>query len=198
MADASVTASNMSGAAGGIGSIFSLIGNMMNSGASSRAGQRQQQAANFEAEQLDQNAIQAQAAAQRDALLERRRTALLVSRGLAVAAAGGGATTDPTVTRLLDDIAGEGEYRSSTALYQGEEKARVLNMQAQARRDEGAGAAEMGQSRADAYRMAGIGSLATGAASLYTKYGMGGPKKALKNAGIDDWTDAGGVMGGLG
>lgn len=190
MADTSVTASNLSGAAGGIGSIFSLIGNMMNSGSASRAGGRQQAAANFEAAQFDQNAIQAQASAQREAEIERRRTALLISRGIAVAAAGGGATTDPTVSRLLEDIAGEGEYRSGVAIYQGEEKARVLRMNADARRAEGAGAAEQGESRASAYRMAGIGSLATGAASLYTKYGAGGPKKA-KRAEAGDWLDAG-------
>ncbi len=187
MGNANVTPGGLSGAAGGIGTILSLIGSMRSADSASAAGSNARAAADYEAAQLEQNAGQAQAAAQREAAIERRKTALLISRGLAVAAAGGGATTDPTVSRLLEDIAGEGDYRSSVAIYQGEEKARLQKMQAEARRMEGANAEGMGESRASAYRMAGFGAALQGGASLYTKYGAGGPKKA--GAVSTEWAD---------
>jgi len=187
MGDANITPDQLSGAAGGVGSIMSLIGSMRSADSASTAGSSARAAADYEAAQLEQNAGQAQAAAQREATIERRKTALLISRGLAVAAAGGGATTDPTVSRLLEDIAAEGDYRSGVAIYQGEEKARLQRLQAEGRRMEGANAEGMGESRASAYRMAGFGAALQGASSLYTKYGAGGPKKA---AGVStEWAD---------
>lgn len=174
---ADMTASQGAGALGGVGSILSFIGNMKAGSAANTAGQRAKQAADYQALQMDQNAGQAIAASQRQAMEERRRSALLVSRGIAVAAASGGGVSDPTVTRLLDDIAGEGAYRASVDLYQGEERARALRMGAEAKRFEGDVAAEGGRSKENAYSLAAAGGLASAGASLYGKYGMGGPKK---------------------
>jgi len=188
--DTAVTANAASGTAGGIGTILGLIGSMRSASSARSAGAAGRQAAEFEAAQLEQNAGQAQAAAQREALIERQRTALLVSRGIAVAAAGGGATTDPTVSNILEEIAAAGEYRAGVAIYQGEEKARVQRMQADARRNEGEALDAAGNSKASAYTLAGLGNFATGAASLYSKYGNGGPKKS-KGGGNAEWLDTG-------
>lgn len=190
MDNPSVTASNLSGAAGGIGTILSLIGNMSSAGAARRQGAGVRKAAEFEAAQLEQNAGQAQAAAQREAAIERRREAMLISRGIAVAAAGGGAVTDPTVGKLLEDIAAEGAYRSGVAIYQGEEKARQMTMAADARRREGVAAEDAGDSKSNAYMLAGLGQAAQGAASLFGKYGQGGPKKKAAIAS-NEWLDTG-------
>jgi hypothetical protein len=59
MGDPSVTSNGMAGAAGGIGTIFSLIGNLMNAKAAKTAGENTQANADFEAAQLEQNAGQA-------------------------------------------------------------------------------------------------------------------------------------------
>lgn len=185
-----LTAANAPAAVGGIGSILGLVGNMSAASGARTAGARQQQAADFEASQLDQQAGQSVAASQRAAMDEERRARLLASRGIAVAAAGGGAVTDPTISKLLADISGEGAYRASVALYQGEERARQQRLAANVRRYEGDVALEGGGQRADAFTYAGLGNLATGGASLWAKYGMGGPKKNAASAG-NGWLDAG-------
>lgn len=198
MADFALSAGNAPGVVGGVGSILSFIGNMGAGSAARRAGEAQKTEADYEATQLEQNAGQATAAAQRQAMEERRRAALQVSRGVAVAAAGGGATSDPTVQKLLADISGEGAYRASVDLYQGEEKARQLRMGAAAKRYEGDVALRGGEDKQTAYTYGGLGALATGAAGLYGKYGMGGPKKRSTTGSSNSWLDAGTAAGDFG
>lgn len=94
-------------------------------------------AANYQAAQLQQQAGQERATSQRQAMEERRRARFAQSRLQALAAASGAGATDPTVIDLSGDIAAEGEYRALTALFGGEERARGLTMNAQARRYEG-------------------------------------------------------------
>lgn len=163
-------------AMGGVGTIFNVIGNLSAGSAARAAGQRAQDASNFEAAQLRQQAGQSVAASQRDAMEQRRRAQLIASRAVAVAAASGGSVSDPTVANLIADIEGEGALRAGLALYQGEERARTLRTGADAKVYEGELMAQGGKDRQRAYQLAGFGGLATGAASLYTKYGKGGPK----------------------
>lgn len=180
-------------AMGGIGTIFNVIGNLGAGRVARQQGEAAQAAANFEAAQLDQAAGQQVAAAQRTALEQRRRAALIVSRGLAVAAASGAGASDPTVANLLADVEGEGAYRAGVALYEGEERARQLTLGADAKRFEGEIMRQGGRDKQRAYTIAGIGRGVAGAGSLYAKYGMGGPKR--KNAfgadSGDGWLDAG-------
>lgn len=89
-----------------------------------------------EALQLDRQAGLERATSQRDAMEQQRQARLLESRALAVAAAGGGGADDPTVVNTIANIAGEGEYRALTALYNGEEQALGLEAEATARRKE--------------------------------------------------------------
>ena len=177
-------------AMGGIGTILNLIGNLKAAGASSRAGSAQRAAADFEAAQIRQLAGQTVASSQRDSATERLKQELLTSRAIAVAGASGGAVTDPTVQKILTDITGRGTYNHAVALYQGEEKARQMNLAADAKTYEGVIAEQGGEQRAAAYRIGALGGLATGGASLYGKYGLGGPKKAPAGTS-GGWWDAG-------
>lgn len=100
-------------------------------------GQQAADAAVFQAEQLRQNAGQAQAASQRQAFDIDRQSQYIASTALAHAAASGGGASDPTVVNLIARNAGESAYRKAVALYQGEDKARLENLQADAKIYEG-------------------------------------------------------------
>lgn len=152
-------------------------------------GQRQRVAQQFKAEQLRSQALQSAAVAQRAGDTEERQARLLQSRALAVAAASGGGASDPTVQNLIAGIAGEGSYRRAIRLYEGEDRARTLRMQASAADYEGALAEEAGRlqaegyrTSADAYELQGTSSILKGGASilkdapsLFAKYGGGRP-----------------------
>ena len=158
-----------------LGTALSYAGSRKAARAAEEAARRKKQLADFEAAQLEQQAGQSVAASQRGAMEERRRAELVSSRALALSAAGGGGVSDPTMQNLFADIKGEGAYRSSVALYQGEEQARQLRMAAKAKRMEGDIAVQGGADQASAYNLASVGSLIEGASSLYMKYGQGGP-----------------------
>jgi hypothetical protein len=72
----------------------------------------------------DESAKRSIASAQRSSLEERRQAEIKASRALAVASAGGGGADDPTVSKIIEDIHGEGVYRAAVAMYEGEEEAR--------------------------------------------------------------------------
>lgn len=138
-----------------------------------RQGQAAQNAANFEAQQLDVNAKSAEiaagqnrASAQRAAIEKRREGTLLASRAQAVGSAGG-SVLDPSTANIISGIQGEGEYGALTALYQGEEaaygnedSARMNLSQAGAKRASGRNAQTQSY-----YNAAGT------AASFFSKYG---------------------------
>lgn len=70
-----------------------------------------------------QHALQVVAAGQRVSFEEQRQAELLASRAVAVAAAGGGNTDDPSISKIIEDIHGEGAYRASVAMYEAESEA---------------------------------------------------------------------------
>lgn len=126
-------------------------------------GQSQKAAAEYKAAQMNQQAGQDRASAQRDAIEQQRQATLAQSRLRAVAGGGAG---DPTVVKLSEDIAGEGEYRALTSLYNGEERARGLEMAAAGKQLEGS------QAVTASYLKAGSSILGKGP-SLHEKYGLG-------------------------
>lgn len=144
-------------------------------------GLQSQQAAEYQAAQLRQNAGQSQAMAERQAYNQDLDTRLLESRALAVAAASGGGASDPTVVNTIARIAGEGAYRKAAALYGGQDQARRQQMQAQAAEyhgaEERANSNLVGEAQ---FARAGGTMLANQArlGSLYAKYGAGGPGSA--------------------
>lgn len=138
-------------------------------------GERQQMAAEFNAWQAEKAAGVTLAISQRQAIEERRQADLEASRSLAVAAASGGGVSDPTIVRLLARTQGEGVYRANVALYEGEARARQLRFDAMLGKASGFDALAEGAGKEQAYALYGLGNLARGGASLYAKYGMGGP-----------------------
>lgn len=132
-------------------------------------------AAQYAAAQLRQNAGQAQAASQRTAISQDRNTRYILSQGLAQAAASGGGASDPTVVNAFAQLAGEGAYRRAVALYEGDEKARALNDQADATEYSGQLGLYAGQQSQSASNFAAVGSLVQGGASLYSKYASSQP-----------------------
>jgi hypothetical protein len=126
------------------------------------AGKEEDRGAQNDAAQLDYRAGQSRATAQRQAQEERRQTRLKQSRLQAVAG-----SSDPGVVTLAQDIAGEGEYRALSALYEGESAARG---------DELAGATRRLQGK-QAKKAASIGALTSAFSSgskMYQSFGGGG------------------------
>jgi hypothetical protein len=151
-----------------IGTVLSVVGQ-------AKAGSDTARAAEFQAAQLDQNAGQYRAAAQRSAEEARRQARLAGSRVQALARGGGG---DESIVRLQGEIAGEGELRALTAMYEGEERARGAEMQAAGRRFEGK----------NARRAANLGALNTVVKfgpGLYEKYFKAGDPYGLGDR--DKW-----------
>ena len=141
-------------------------------------GQQAAAADEFQAAQLRQNAGQAQAAAQHDAYEVDKQSQYVASAALAAAAGSGGGASDPTVVNIMARNAGEGAYRKALALYQGDDRARLMNMQADAKEFEGqnikANSNEVATSQLLAAGTAGIMGMAqTG--GLYSRFGRGGP-----------------------
>lgn len=60
-----------------------------------------------------------------------------MSRQQAVASASGAGATDPTVLKLMGDVAGQGYNNSQAALYEGESRGRALEDQAAISRMQG-------------------------------------------------------------
>jgi len=178
-------------------SIISAVGTIAGGMQANAQGKAQKQAyeyaaattrqqADYIAKQEEQRAGQERAASQRAAMEEKRKGRLVGSRAQAVAAASGGGALDPTIVDIGADIAGEGEYRAMTSLYQGEEAARGLEGSAAVRRYAGNNEAELLQYQGRAAAAAGrskmmgsflsaAGSIGSAGSSLYSKYGGGGP-----------------------
>lgn len=154
----------------GLGTAAQVVGYQQAADSARTAGHRKQVASQFEAEQLEQQAGQVIAASQRDSQDERRKTNLLASRALALAAASGGGASDPTIVRIISGLKGEGSLRSATALYRGEEQARRIRMGASAKSYEGLVAEEAGNNQGAAYETLATAALFEGASSIASKY----------------------------
>ena len=158
-----------------IGTLFSSIGKFRAGEAYDAQAEAVEQARAFEAAQLREKAKVERAAAQRVAGGERRNAELLLSSLQAKVAAGGGGTLDPSIVKLAQDIAGEGELRAMTAMYGGEEAARGLEAGAALRRHAGTRARTAGKIRKGAARRSAYATLLEleggSFGSLFDKYG---------------------------
>lgn len=143
---------------------LAVASTVLQAGGSIMQGNAANESAQFQAAQLDQQAGQERASSQRSAMEEQRQARLALSRLQNNAGGGGG---DATAVKLAGDIAGEGEYRALTALYNGEERARGMETSAGARRYEGK------QAQTASYLKA-AGTIFSDVPSLYDKYGKGG------------------------
>lgn len=137
------------------------------------AGQRKAALDQFSAQQLTVNAGQSIAASQRVAADVNLSTTLTLSHARAMAAASGAGATDPTVVNLVANLAGQGAYKANLALYEGEDKARSLRMQAAADTYQASLDIEAGNDKGSAFDTQAKSSLINGGASLFSKYGFG-------------------------
>ncbi|MBV8501953.1 MAG: hypothetical protein JO006_09560 [Paucibacter sp.] len=135
-------------------------------------------ASDFQAGQFQQQAGQVMASSERQAFDVDLQSKYIASAALASAAASGGGASDPTVVNLMARNAAMGAYRQGVALYEGEDRARALNLQASAKEFEGKNVLE-NSAEVGASQVLGAGaSLLKGYennASLLSKYGAGGP-----------------------
>jgi hypothetical protein len=157
-----------------VGAVGTLVSAESQATAAKAAGKDANRVAKWEAAQMERNAGQERAAAQREAIEERRQGRLAVSRARALAGASGAGVSDPTVTNILADLASQGETNALTALWEGEESARNMEFGAAGRRYEGSQAQQAGAYTAKASRRAGymsaVGTLLEGGSDFYTKY----------------------------
>lgn len=116
---------------------LNAAGTVLQSGSQIFGGIAGQRSANAEARQLRQRANAERVTSQYKAREERRQARYAASRGMAVAAASGGGTADPSVVNTIADVQAEGEYRALMALRDGEDTARGYETAARARSNEG-------------------------------------------------------------
>lgn len=170
------------------------------------AAERTATAKRFEAAQLRVNAGQEIAASQFSAHEQERQGRLVASRQLALAAASGGGASAPTVVSLIARTQKESSLRAAMSIYQGEDHARALRMQAAGREYEASAAiaggeesAQAYETKAGAYRTAGVAPLLAAGGSLFSKYGMGGVKQGPSGESKviqDSWLDTGTTYSG--
>jgi hypothetical protein len=175
------------------GSVMQMGGQLTQADAAKRAGEQQRVADEFRSKQLAQDAGQTRAMAQRAKLNEEHRAKLVASRAMALAGSSGGGLSDPTIQGILADIEGEGALRAASAVYEGEARARKLEMGSEGAALEGQIAEGAGRNRQSAMRTAAFGSLmqGIGQASMFSKYGMGGPQQTASLSSGASWYDAG-------
>lgn len=142
-----------------------VVGTAISAMGTIAAGNAAAAGANYNAEVLQQQAGQERAAAQRDAIEQRRRASIAQSN---LQAAAGGSGLDAGVITLAEGISREGEYRALLSMYEGENQARGLEAQAGAQRYEG-------KVEKAASRWKAAGTIASGAASLLDRYGESSP-----------------------
>lgn len=168
--------------------VLQAIGGLVAGNAAKNAGEATRNADYFKAEQLTQNAGNVVAAGQRTAAEQRLQADLMVSRAIAVAGASGGDVSSPGVTKIITDIAGRGAYNAAMSMYNAEDEARTMRLQAEGERYSGDIAASGGREKQAAYQFGTAGAMAT-ASSLFSKYGNGGPKSGQTGKGSisSDW-----------
>lgn len=103
-----------------IAAISSIVGTGLGVVGSIAQGQAAQQAADVEAQNMEQRAIEERSAAAAAARDRRQRASEIMSAQLARSAASGGGARDPTVLRLMSDVGSEGEKQAQTIRYEGD------------------------------------------------------------------------------
>lgn len=157
------------------GTLMKAYGQMREGRQARKAGELRAEQLAFNAREAERLALRVRAVSQRRAAEELRQGRLVASANLARAAASGASVSDPTVVKLLADAEAEFTYRANIALFEGEAEARRLRVEAALGRVSGAQARLAGLEEERGARFAAIGSVLTGGASLYSKYGGGGP-----------------------
>lgn len=187
-----------------------LIGGIMQSqqmraagSAAKAAGKYQQQLAESRALALEQQAGQEQASAQRNMLAERQQGALISGRSRALAAASGADMSSPSIVHGLADLAGVEDYRTQSALFEGNTRAASLRYGAgveraggQAARQAGSFEERLANARANASMLASIGQAGMTGLSAYGMSGGGGAAAVTPTQNTPTWMNPGGAQMG--
>ncbi len=160
-------------------------------------GENEMALAKFTAEQLQQNAKTTIGAGGINAWLQGQKTKEMVSDQRAAAAAGGGSASDPTVVQTMGRTAGRGALFAAQDLFQAQNQARTMNLQAQGALYSGELNLQNAKTINQNADMSALGSLLKPAASLYSKYGQGDPN-ANQNGIGDNGYQSGGALFGAG
>lgn len=165
-----------------------IAGTVMQAGSSIAAGNAEAAQYNYQARGARQEAVQARAVGQRQALEERRRGAYAISRARALAAASGAGATDPTAIDIMAGIRAEGEYNALIAMASAEDRARGLEANASLLRYQGDQAKQAGY----------IGALTAGFKGTSSILSEGGDSTLLERYGTTPWwrTGPGGLLAG--
>jgi hypothetical protein len=143
-----------------IGTVAAVGGTAVSALGAVQQGKAAQASSNYQAAQLEATGKTERAVAQRESINQRKQKDLVQSRARAVgAASGGGLDLD-----LMGDIEEEGEYRSLTALWEGEERATGRNAQAAATR-------VSGRSKNQAGGIKAFSTILSGGSSFLESYG---------------------------
>jgi hypothetical protein len=154
-----------------IGGAVSAAGTIAGGDAAAQAGQMQQQAANFQASQIEDNSRQAFASGQRQMLDTQEKTRLTLSTLRANAAGNGVNAADGSPASIAGAIAKRGSYNAAMDMFNGESSATGLLNQAAGVRYTGQAAAIEGQEKQSASLLAAAGTLAGTAGSMAKGYG---------------------------
>lgn len=159
------------------GTLF-LVGNGLKAGAgvgagyaSMQQGKTAQKIANYEAAGYERQADEEVAAAQRQAIEQRKKTDRLISTQIARGAASGSAMSSPGLLDIIGDTAQEGEYRAQADQYVGEQRAAGLKDKANVRRVEGEAARIKGGNAFVGSILESASGLATGMDTYRRNYG---------------------------
>ena len=152
-----------------------MVGTGIKAGAQIGSGFAAKSAGEFEAKQYESNAADAKAAAQRARFEETTKTAKVLGKQKAIAAASGAAVASPTVYDIMDETAQRGEYLAEVETYKGDAKAEDLRNKASAARMKG-------KNTMTASILEGVGTAATG----LSKYGSSLRRKSDDATLLDD------------
>ena len=127
--------------------------------------------------ELEANAQTVKAVAQQKGFEEDRKTKIIASRAQAFAAFSGAGATDSTVSEVISDITGEGEYRRNVALYNGQEDARRLLLDARSTQE----AADAERKASKTRQLTNLFDLGSSAYSMFGKSGGGSASQLSAN-----------------
>lgn len=120
-----------------MGAAVPVVATLFSVGSTLAEGNRAEDAAERQAEQLRAKALQDQAVSQVDAREERKRAEFLASKLIARAGASGTAIDSPGISKQIAEIDEKGAYNALAALYAGKTSARSKRLQAREIEKEG-------------------------------------------------------------
>jgi hypothetical protein len=156
--------------ASGVGAAVSAAGTIAGGANAAALGQSQQNAYNYQAAQLTENASSEIGAAQRQMLDTQEKTRLAEGTVTADAAGGGFTASTGSPLAISSSIARRGSYEAAMQLWQGENASTGDQNKAQGDVMSGQIAAEGGQMQQEAADFSAVGNLASAGGTMFKNY----------------------------